>query len=90
MKAIKYLTMAVAALMMAACSNDELESAASKSGGRRALEIVPIVQGQTRAAEQLTTSTLTSFMVSVTGKFCEDDGTEIINPVPQWSSLLAE
>ena len=80
MKAIKYLTMAVAALMMAACSNDELESAASKSGGRRALEIVPIVQGQTRAA-QLTTSTLTSFMVSVTGKFCEDDGTEIINPV---------
>lgn len=81
MKAIKYLTMAVAALMMAACSNDELESAASKSGGRRALEIVPIVQGQTRAAEQLTTSTLTSFMVSVTGKFCEDDGTEIINPV---------
>ncbi len=80
MKAIKYLTMAVAALMMAACSNDELESAASKSGGRRALEIVPIVQGQTRAA-QLTTSTLTSFMVSVTGKFCEDDGTEITNPV---------
>ena len=80
MKAIKYLTMAVAALMMAACSNDELESAASKSGGRRALEIVPIVQGQTRAA-QLTNSTLTSFMVSVTGKFCEDDGTEITNPV---------
>ena len=80
MKAIKYLTMAVAALMMAACSNDELESAASKSGGRRALEIVPIVQGQTRAA-QLTTSNLTSFMVSVTGKFCEDDGTEITNPV---------
>ena len=73
--------MAVAALMMAACSNDELESAASKSGGRRALEIVPIVQGQTRAAEQLTTSTLTSFMVSVTGKFCEDDGTVINDPV---------
>ena len=80
MKAIKYLTMAVAALMMAACSNDELESAASKSGGRRALEIVPIVQGQTRAA-QLTTSTLSTFYVSVTGKFCEEDGTEITNPV---------
>ena len=80
MKAIKYLTMAVAALMMAACSNDELESAASKSGGRRALEIVPIVQGQTRAA-QLTTSNLSTFYVSVTGKFCEDDGTEITNPV---------
>ena len=72
--------MAVAALMMAACSNDELESAASKSGGRRALEIVPIVQGQTRAA-QLTTSTLSTFYVSVTGKFCEEDGTEITNPV---------
>ena len=80
MNTIKYLTMAVAALMMAACSNDELESAASKSGGRRALEIVPIVQGQTRAA-QLTTSTLSTFYVSVTGKFCEEDGTEITNPV---------
>ena len=80
MNTIKYLTMAVAALMMAACSNDELESAASKSGGRRALEIVPIVQGQTRVA-QLTTSTLSTFYVSVTGKFCEEDGTEITNPV---------
>ena len=56
--------MAVAALMMAACSNDELESAASKSG-----------------AAQLTTSTLSTFYVSVTGKFCEEDGTEITNPV---------
>ena len=72
--------MAVAALMMAACSNEELDSAASKTGSRIALEIVPTVQGQTRA-NQLTTSNLTEFKVSVTGTFCEDDGTEITNPV---------
>ena len=80
MKTIKYLTMAVAALMMAACSNEELDSAASKTGSRIALEIVPTVQGQTRA-NQLTISNLTEFKVSVTGTFCEDDGTEITNPV---------
>ena len=80
MKTIKYLTMAVAALMMAACSNEELDSAASKTGSRIALEIVPTVQGQTRA-NQLTNSNLTEFKVSVTGTFCEDDGTEITNPV---------
>ena len=80
MKTIKFLTMAVAALMMAACSSDELESVAKKAGGMVPLEIVPDVSQQTRAA-QITATNLTAFIVDVTGKFVDASGTEYTDPV---------
>lgn len=80
MKTIKFLTMAVAALMMAACSSDELESVAKKAGGMVPLEIVPDVSQQTRAA-QITATNLTAFTVDVTGTFVDAGGTEYTNPV---------
>ena len=80
MKTIKFLTMVVAALMMAACSSDELESVAKKAGGMVPLEIVPDVSNQTRAA-QITADNLTAFTVDVTGKFVDAGGTEYTNPV---------
>ena len=47
MKATKYLMMAAAAMMIAACSSNELDSAASGSDSMIALDIMPMVQGQT-------------------------------------------
>ena len=72
MKTIKYLSMAVAALMMAACSSDEIESVAQlqNSKGLIPLEIVPDVSNQTRAA-QITGTTLETFTVDVTGSFVD-------------------
>ena len=80
MKTIKFLTMAAAALMMAACSSDELESVAKKAGGMVPLEIVPDVSNQTRAA-QITAENLDAFTVDVTGTFVDAGGTEYTNPV---------
>ena len=78
MKVFKYLTMAAAALMMAACSSDEIASVAQK--GRTPLEIVPVVKTQTRAA-QITTDNLTTFTVDVTGTFVTAGGENVVNPV---------
>ena len=81
MKTIKYLSMAVAALMMAACSSDEIESVAQLQNGKGLipLEIVPDVSNQTRAA-QITGTTLETFTVDVTGSFVDANGTEYTNP----------
>lgn len=70
--------MAAAALMMAACSNDEIASVAQK--GRTPLEIVPVVKTQTRAA-QITTDNLTTLTVDVTGTFVTAGGENVVNPV---------
>ena len=78
MKVFKYLTMAAAALMMAACSSDEIASVAQK--GSAPLEIVPVVKTQTRAA-QITMDNLTALTVDVTGTFVTADGTDVVNPV---------
>ena len=78
MKVFKYLTMAAAALMMAACSSDEIASVAQK--GRTPLEIVPVVKTQTRAA-QITTDNLTTLTVDVTGTFVTAGGENVVNPV---------
>ena len=80
MKAIKMLTMAAAALMMAACSADEIASVAQKPRNMRSLEIVPVVQQQTRA-DQITATNITAFTVHVTGKFFTEEGTQVDNPV---------
>ena len=79
MKTVKFLSMAVAALMMVACSSDEIESVAQKGNGLMPLEIVPDVSIQTRAA-QITTSTLSEFTVNVTGSFVAVNGTEYTDP----------
>ena len=78
MKTTKYLAMAVAALMMAACSSDEIASVAQK--GSAPLEIVPVVKTQTRAA-QITMDNLTALTVDVTGTFVTADGNDVVNPV---------
>jgi hypothetical protein len=78
MKTTKYLAMAVAALVMAACSSDEIASVAQK--GSTPLEIVPVVKTQTRAA-QITMDNLTALTVDVTGTFVTADGTDVVNPV---------
>lgn len=70
--------MAAAALMMAACSSDEIASVAQK--GRTPLEIVPVVKTQTRAA-QITTDNLTTLTVDVTGTFVTAGGDNVVNPV---------
>jgi len=74
------LTMAAAALMMAACSADEIASVAQKPRSMRSLEIVPVVRQQTRA-DQITTTNITAFTVHVTGKFFTEEGTQVDNPV---------
>ena len=78
MKKIKFLSLAVAALMMAACSSDEIASVAQK--GSAPLEIVPVVKTQTRAA-QITMDNLTALTVDVTGTFVTADGNDVVNPV---------
>ena len=78
MKTTKYIAMAVAALMMAACSSDEIASVAQK--GSAPLEIVPVVKTQTRAA-QITMDNLTALTVDVTGTFVTADGNDVVNPV---------
>ena len=78
MKKIKFLSLAVAVLMMAACSSDEIASVAQK--GRTPLEIVPVVKTQTRAA-QITMDNLTALTVDVTGTFVTADGNDVVNPV---------
>jgi hypothetical protein len=78
MKKIKFLSLAVAALVMAACSSDEIASVAQK--GSAPLEIVPVVKTQTRAA-QITMDNLTALTVDVTGTFVTADGTDVVNPV---------
>ena len=70
--------MAMAALMMAACSSDEIASVAQK--GSAPLEIVPVVKTQTRAA-QITMDNLTALTVDVTGTFVTADGNDVVNPV---------
>ena len=78
MKTTKYIAMAMAALMMAACSSDEIASVAQK--GSAPLEIVPVVKTQTRAA-QITMDNLTALTVDVTGTFVTADGNDVVNPV---------
>ena len=78
MKKIKFLSLAVAALVMAACSSDEIASVAQK--GSAPLEIVPVVKTQTRAA-QITMDNLTALTVDVTGTFVTADGNDVVNPV---------
>ena len=78
MKKFKFFTMVAAALLMAACSSDEIESVAEKGTGMRPLEIVPVVQYQTRA--QITAENLSSLIVNVTGNFANAAGTVVENP----------
>lgn len=80
MKVKKILTMAAAALIMAACSSDEIGSVAQKGNGMMPLEIVTDVANQTRAA-QITASNLDAFTVDVTGTFKTATGASVVNPV---------
>ena len=72
--------MAAAAMMIAACSSSELDSAASGSDSMIALDVMPMVQGQTRA-EQITTANIDVITVEVNGTFCKVNGDIVTNPV---------
>lgn len=80
MKATKFMMMAAAAMMIAACSSSELDSAASGSDSMIALDVMPMVQGQTRA-EQITTANIDVITVEVNGTFCKVNGDIVTNPV---------
>lgn len=80
MKTTKYLTMAAAALTLAACSSDELASI-GQANGMQPVRFSTIVKNQTRA--QITDETLEDVFMETTGKFYDIDGNIIENPVLQ-------
>ena len=63
-----FILLPLAAFMMASCSNDEVVNSVSQTTKADRLQIVPAVQGATRATST-TTASLTAFNVKIEGKF---------------------
>ena len=80
MKAIKYIAIAAAVLMLASCSNKELDSVQQRrDNAMKPLEFTTVVQNQTRAG-QIYSTNLSKLYMSIVGTFYSAAGQEVVNP----------